>query len=125
MAGGAFALAGCGYADSRAPVPEFMRGKASEPPLPEPPPEVRRLVRENLDSLFSAASKPRHVRVSPPRREASRSGWTACIKAELTSVMGQPLTTPIYRIAISGGAIVDRRRVEAGDVCASETYEPI
>jgi hypothetical protein len=26
---------------------------------------------------------------------------------------------------LSGGAIIDRRRVEAGDNCASESYEPI
>ena len=41
MAGGALVLAGCGLADSRSPVPEFMRAKASEPPPPEPPPDVR------------------------------------------------------------------------------------
>jgi hypothetical protein len=125
MVGGALALAGCGFADSRSPVPEFMRAKATEPPPPEPPPDVRRLVRENLDSLFAAASKPHHVQVSPPRREASGSGWTACLKAELTSVMGEPLGTQTYRITISGGAVADRRRVEAEDVCVSETYEPI
>lgn len=125
MVGGASALAGCGFADSRAPVPEFMRGKATEPPPPEPPPDVKGLVREKLDSLFSAASKPHHLPVSPPRREASGSGWTACVKAELTSVMGKPLSTQTYRITISSGAIADRRRVEAEDVCASETYEPI
>jgi hypothetical protein len=30
-----------------------------------------------------------------------------------------------YRIFISGGAIVDRRRVEAEDTCETESYEPI
>jgi hypothetical protein len=124
--GGALLLAGCGIADSRSPVPEFMRGKATEPPPPEAPPEVRRLVRENLDSLFSAASKPNHLRVSPPRREVEGAGWTACVKAELTSVMGKPLGTQTYRITISGGMITDRRRVEADENnCASERFEPI
>jgi len=124
--GGALALAGCGIADSRSPVPEFMRGKAVEPTPPEAPPEVKRLVRENLDSLFSAASKPHHVRVSPPQHEVEGVGWTACVEAEMTSVMGKPLNTQIYRITINGGMITDRRRVEAEENnCASESFEPI
>ena len=122
MVGMALALAGCGLADSRSPVPEFMRNKATEPPPPETPPDVKRLVRENLNSMFTAASNPRGVRVSPPLREVRGAGWTACVRAELTSVMGKPLGTETYRIIISGGTIVDRRR---DDDCASETYEPI
>jgi len=122
MAGVALALAGCGLADSRSPVPEFMRNKATEPPPPAPPPDVKRLVREKLDSLFTAASNPRGVRVSPPLREARGAGWTACVRAELTSVMGKPLGAETYRLIISGGMITDRRR---DDDCASETYEPI
>jgi hypothetical protein len=120
--GGAIALAGCGLADSRSPVPEFLRNKAAEPPPPEAPPDVRRLVREKLDTVFTAASNPRGVRVSPPLREARGAGWTACVRAELTSVIGKPLGAETYRITISGGMITDRRR---DDDCASETYEPI
>jgi hypothetical protein len=122
MAGMGLALAGCGFADSRSPVPEFMRNKASEPPPPETPPDVKRLVRENLNSMFTAASNPRDVRVSPPLREVKGAGWTACVRAELTSIMGKPLGTETYRVIISGGTITDRRR---DDDCALETYEPI
>ena len=101
MVGGALALAGCGLADSRSPVPEFMRAKATEPPPPEPPPDVKRLVREKLNSLFVAASNPRHVRVAPPHREVRGAGWTACVRAELTSVIGKPLGTETYRVVVS------------------------
>jgi len=125
MAGAALLLAGCGLADSRSPVPEFMRNKAVDPPPPEPPPDVRELVRQNLNSVFTAASNPRRVRVSPPRRELRGAGWTACVKAELTSVINKPLGTETYRITISGGTIVDRRRAEPEDNCASESYEPV
>jgi hypothetical protein len=125
MAGGALVLAGCGLADSRSPVPEFMRAKASDPPPSEAPPDVRRLVRENLDSVFVATSNPRQVGVSPPRRDLHGSGWTACVRAELTSAMGKPLGAQTYRVTFSGGAIIDRRRVEPEDTCASESYEPI
>lgn len=125
MVGAALVLAGCGLADSRSPVPEFMRGKAPDPPPPETPPDVKRLVRENLDSVFTAASNPRNIRVSPPLREVRGTGWTACIRAELTSVMGKPLGAETYRLIISGDAIADRRRAEPDDTCASESYEPI
>ncbi len=125
MAGGALVLAGCGIADSRSPVPEFMRGRAVDPPPPEPPPDVREQVRKNLDSVFLAASNPREVQVSPPHRDVRGPGWIACVRAELTSVMGQPLGAETYRITISGGAIIDRRRAESDDTCASESYEPI
>lgn len=123
MAGAA--LAGCGIADSRAPVPEFMRGKDSEPPPPEAPPDVKRLVRERLDSVFTTASHPSQVRVSLPHHEQRGSGWTACVRAELTSVIGKPLGLQTYRVTISDGLIVDRRRAEPEDNCAAETYEPL
>jgi hypothetical protein len=125
MAGGLLLLAGCGMADSHSSVPEFMRAKASEPPPPEPPPDVRQLLREKLDSVFVSTSNPRQLRVSPPRRDLHGSGWTACVRAEPTSAMGKPLGAQTYRITISGGVIIDRRRVEADDNCASETYEPV
>ena len=125
MAGVALALAGCGLADSRSPVPGFMRSKAPDPPPPETPPDVKRLVREKLDSMFTAAASPRNIRVSPPLREVRGAGWTACVRAELNSVMGKPLGAETYRIIISSDAITDRRRAEPGDHCASERYEPI
>ena len=125
MAGAALATAGCGIADSRSPVPEFMRARVSEPTPPEPPPDVGRLIREQLDSVFIATSYPSEVQVSPPHHEPQGLGWTACVRAELTSAMGKPLGAQTYRITISGGAIIDRRRAEAEDNCASETYQPI
>ena len=125
LAGGALALAGCGIADSRSPVPEFMRAKAIDPAPPEPPPDVEQLVREGLDSIFVAASNPQRVRVSPPRRDLRGPGWTACVKAELTSAMSKPLGEETYRITVSSGVIIDRRRAEPEDTCATESYQPI
>jgi hypothetical protein len=122
MAGPALVLAGCGLADSHAVLPEFLRTRAIEQPPPEPPPDVRQLVRKNLESVFVAASNPQKVRVSPPLHEAGGPGWTACVTAELTSVMGRPLGSETYRITINDGAITDRRR---DDNCASESFEPI
>ena len=75
--------------------------------------------------MFTAASNPRRVRVSPPRRELRGAGWTACVKAELTSVTSKPLGAETYRIIISGGMIVDRRRAEPEDNCGTESFEPV
>jgi hypothetical protein len=125
MAAAALALAGCGFADMRAPLPEFMRAKIPDPLPPEPPPDVKRLMRENLEQVFTAASQPTRIRVSEPRHEPSGVNWTACVRADLNSVMGKPLGSQTYRLTIGGNVILDRRRVEDEDNCASETYEPI
>jgi hypothetical protein len=125
IGGAALPLSACGFGDVRAPLPEFMRAKAPDPAPPEPPPDVKRLMRDNLESVFTAASQPQRVRVSTPRREPAGQGWTACVKADLNSVMGKPLGTRTYRLTISANTIIDRRSVEEDDNCSSETYEPV
>lgn len=122
---GALALGACGFADSRAPVPEFMRMKEAEQPPPEGPPDVKRLVREQIEAVFLATSYPREVQVAPPHRELRGPGWTACVRAQLTSATGTPLGAQTYIVTINGGKVVDRRRAEADDICGTETYEPI
>jgi hypothetical protein len=122
---GTFVLAGCGFTDARSPVPEFMRLREPEPPPQEPSPDVRRIVGEKLDSVFVAAAQPTKVQVSTPRHDLRGPGWTACVKAELTSVTGKPLGTQTYRITITNGVVSDRRHIEADDTCVSESYEPI
>lgn len=125
VAGAALTVAGCGFADVRAPVPEFMRAKVPDPAPLESPPDLKRMLKEKLDSVFTAASQPTNVRVSEPRPNLRGPGWTACVKADVISVTGTPLGTQIYRIEISDGAIADRRPIEPEDTCASESYEPI
>lgn len=125
MAGAALVLAGCGFADIRSPVPEFMRAKAPEPPPLDAPPDVKTMLREKLDAVFTPASRPTQVRVSEPRPNLRGPGWTACVKAEVISVTGQPLGTQTYRVEISDGVISDRRQVEANDTCFIESYQPI
>src|ERR1700685_3981010 len=108
LAGCALTLAACGLAENRSPlpVPDFMRAKPAEPSPLEPPPDIRRMVREKLDQVFVAQSNPQKVQVSEPRHELRGLGWTACVKAELTSANGKPLGMEIYRISISSGVIV-------------------
>ena len=124
IASSAMLLAACA-ADSHAPLPEFLRVETSEPPPPEPPPDVKRLVREKLDGVFMTTAYPHDVRVSPPHHEPRGSGWTACVRAELTSATGKPLGIQTYRVTISDGIVIDRKRVGDEDNCVSEKYEPI
>jgi hypothetical protein len=121
----ALAVAGCGFTDARSPVPDFMRAREPEPPPLEAPPDVKRIVGEKLDSVFTAASLPKQVRVSAPHHDLRGPGWTACVKAETTSVTGKPLGTQTYRITITDGVVSDRRQTEADDICVGESYEPI
>jgi hypothetical protein len=127
MAGAAVTLAGCGFADSRTPLPlpDFMRAKAADPPPLEPAPDVKRMVREKLDQVFVAQSSPQKVQVSEPRHELRGLGWSACVKAELTSATGKPLGEETYRISINSGVIIDRRRALPEDNCTTESYQPI
>jgi hypothetical protein len=125
IAGAALMLAACSFADSHAYLPGFMRIKAADPPPPEPMPDVKQMVRANLNSVFVATSYPHAVRVSPPLHDPRGPGWNACVRAELTNAVGKPLGTETYRITIAEGMIADRRRSEPDDNCASESYEPI
>jgi hypothetical protein len=127
MAGTALTLSACGLADSRTPLPmpDFMRAKPPDPPPLEQPPDIRRMVRERLDQVFVAQSNPQQVQVSEPRHELRGLGWSACVKAELTSATGKPLGEETYRISINSGVIVDRRRALPEDNCASEAFQPI
>lgn len=126
MVTAAVMLAGCGFADSHASLPEFMRVKENEPPPPAPPPDVKQIVHDHLDSVFVAQSQPQNVQVSPARHSLRGTGWVACVKADLLSATGKPLGTETYRININdAGQILDRRRAGETDNCDSETYEPI
>jgi hypothetical protein len=125
LVGTALTLAGCGFADVRSPVPEFMRMKETDPVPPEPPPDVKRLVHDQLDSMFAANTYPRDVRVSPPHHEVRGLGWTACVRADVNSATGKPISGETWRISILSGTIVDRRRAGEDDNCETERYEPL
>jgi hypothetical protein len=125
VAGMALALAGCGFADSRSSLPEFMRVKEADPPPQETTPDVGALVSKEVDIIFTPSSYPHDLRVSLPHRALRGNAWTACVRAELTSATGAPLGAQTYRVTIENGDIVDRRRVDNEDNCASEHYAPV
>jgi hypothetical protein len=121
----ALMLAACGLADSHASWPEILRTKGAELLPPEEVPDVKRLVRENLNSVFVPSSNPRGVQVSPPIHNPRGLGWNACVRAALTNTLGKPMGVETYQITIASGVIVDRRQIEDEVGCAIESYEPI
>jgi hypothetical protein len=127
LLGCALTLTACGLADSRSqiPLPDYMRAKPADPPPLEPAPDARQMVREKLDQVFTAQSYPQHVRVAEARHELRGRGWTACVKAELTSANGKPLGEETYVISINSGVIIDRHRALPEDACDTQTYRPI
>lgn len=102
-----------------------MRAREPDPPRPEPAPDVKRLVSTNLDGIFLASSYPHNLRVSEPHRAVRGDGWTACVRAELTSATGTSLGSQTYRLLITEGGIKDRRRVNNDDNCVSESFTPL
>jgi hypothetical protein len=125
LTGAALVLTGCGFADVRSPVPDFMKMKEAEQAPPEPPPNVKRLVHDQLDFMFASNTFPHDIRVSPPHHEVRGPGWTACVRADVNSATGKPISGETWRISIVSGTIVDRRRAGEDDNCDSESYEPI
>lgn len=116
--------AGCA-ADSHATLPAFMRVKTAEPQPLEAPPDVGQLLRDHLDAVFVASSNPAQIRFAAPHHVPVGPGWSACVRAQLTSATGRPIGEQSYLITIHDGVIDDRRRAEATDNCGSESYQPI
>src|SRR5262249_52247920 len=116
-------LAGCEMADQYATfVPKILRQPSTEPPAPEPEPDVKELVRAGADTLFTA--HPTAVAVSRPHRMAGR-GFSACVKAMVVGPMNpdpQPIT---LLVTIDHGKFTDRHRATSQDGCANESYERV
>jgi hypothetical protein len=125
VAAAAIVLAGCGYADSHANLPKFFRQPEQPPREPEAAPDVKRLVRDNVASLFAASAHPRNIAASPPRRDPRGSGWTVCIKASVSGMSNQDIGLQTFVVSIENGRIWNRHRAGVEDKCDAEAYEPL
>jgi hypothetical protein len=116
-------LTGCGPADQYATfIPKILRQPSTEPPQPDPEPDVKAWVHANADTLFTA--HPSALAVSRPRRITGR-GFSICVKAIVVGPMNpapQPIT---LLVIIEHGKLADRHRATAQDGCATETYEKV
>jgi len=122
---GAALLAGCGFADSRSAMPDFLRQPESKPREPDPRPDTVQLVRDNIGAIFAASAKPRNIVVAQPRRDRQGYGWTVCVKASVSGLSGAPIGLRTFVVSIDDGRIGNRRPAEAKDGCDAETYEPV
>ena len=123
LAGALMLLAGCtiGSLSSLFPGPT-----AAAPPRPQDPePDIVPFVRTHLDTIFSSFAQPKNVSVAPPRREVNSYGWTTCVRANVSSVVGSPIGERIYFIIIENGMILDRRLARPEDGCEREAYRPL
>src|SRR5262245_24887389 len=116
-------LAGCEMADQYATfLPKSLRQPSTEPPAPEPEPDVKAMVRAGADTLFTA--HPNAVAVSRPTPVAGR-GFSDCVNAMVVGTKNpepQPIT---LLVTIDYGKFADRHRATSQDGCASETYEKV
>lgn len=125
LAVGAFGfLSACGTADPYSPyAPSFMRQAEPKPPPPESAPDVKELVRSGVMALFTSHVKV--VAVSPPRRNPSGTGWTACAKATVPAPMSNRPEPVTLVVSIEHGRLWDRRRAAPEDGCEALPYERV
>jgi hypothetical protein len=117
-------LSACGIADPHSPyAPGFMRQAEPPPPPPESAPDVKELVRSGGMALFT--SHPSVVAISPPRRNPSGNGWTACVKAAVQAAMSNRTEPVTLVVSIERGRLWDRRRATPEDACEALPYERV
>lgn len=123
--GMALGLAGCGVADSHASLPAFMRTRSNDMHALDPQPDIRKLLNDASNSVFTPESHATNIRISAPRRMPNGPGWTVCVRADLTSVIGRPIGTQTYLATIENSVVADRHRSDENDNCDTETYTPL
>jgi hypothetical protein len=117
-------LAGCGTVDSGATYfPEVMRVKAPPPAAPDPAPDVRALLQNNLSAVFLPQAAPTNISYSAPK--PSFAEWTTCVKASVSGATGRPIGTQTYLVNIDHGQVSRRERVDVRHWCATERYSPL
>jgi hypothetical protein len=119
-----FLVSGCGLADQYATwVPKVLRQPSAELPEAESEPDVKKLVGDGNETLFT--SHPIAVSVSRARRNDVGKGFTVCVRALVPGPINPEPQTVTLVVAIERGALSDRRRVTPEDRCEIEKYERV
>jgi hypothetical protein len=107
-----------------------LAGCASSPPAPRPGPDAapdhRRLIAENLKTLFNPDSQVRNVVVSELRQVPSSTGltWAACIRVSAIGQGGRSTGPLTYVVTFSRDTIAERRPASGQD-CVGATFTPL
>jgi hypothetical protein len=107
-----------------------LAGCATSPPAPRPmadaAPDHRRLIAENLKTLFNPDAQVRNVAVSELRQVPSSVGltWAACVRVSATGQGGRPTAPLTYLVTFSRNTIAERR-LAGGQDCAGAVFAPL
>ena len=95
-------------------------------PGPDPEPDHRKLIAENLKTLFSAEAHVRNVVVSELRQMPSAAGLvpSACVRVSAVNMNQQRIAPRTYVVTFSRGVIAERRPA-TGKECADASYSPL
>ena len=119
-----FLLTACGLADSHATwVPKFLRQPSTDSLQPEPEPDVKKLVGDGIDTVFTR--HPVAVSVSRARRNDIGKGFTVCVKALVAASINPEPQSVTLLVGVEHGALADRRRATPQDGCDIEKYETV
>ncbi len=93
------------------------------PPSPDLPPDHRKIIADNLKTLFSPDAQVHNVMVSELMQVPTPAGamWGACVRVSATGSTGRPTLPRTYVVTFRRNEVADRRPVEGGD-CASARF---
>jgi hypothetical protein len=100
---------------------EIVQGWTAPPPVADlTQPDYRRIIADNLKSIFPANSSLGELEISGARLVDHLKGmaWIVCLKLD---AHGSP---QLYAIFIQDGKIIDQRAGIVIDQCYKETYAP-
>lgn len=94
------------------------------PPTPDPPPDHRKIISDNLKTLFNPDAQVRNVMVSELMQVPSSAGlmWGTCVRVNATGSSGRPTVPRTYVFTFRRNEVAERRPAEGND-CAGAKFE--
>jgi hypothetical protein len=94
------------------------------PASPDPPPDHRKIIADNLKTLFSPDAQVRNVMVSELMQVPSSAGqvWGTCVRVSATGSSGRPTLPRTYVFTFRRNEVAERRPAEGSD-CAGAKLE--
>jgi hypothetical protein len=115
-------LGGCVHGDSQAKyLPDYMKDKPPPPEAADAAPDVKALVRDRRQELFTGTVDS--VLVGPPHPKGQH--WMFCMKASARNASNQPMRPQLYLVEIDANVVGDRLPVDGAHWCAREPLEPV
>ena len=96
-------------------------------PAPEPLPDVKQIIANSSQVLFSPTANPKDVAISELRRfdTAAGSEFGVCMRATVTGQGGKDIGRQVYVVTVSRNRVSDRRKALPADGCDKEKYQPL